>query len=423
MFANKKRVIGAALAVALGLSSALTAVPAMASEKVITIWADERRGPNLIKAIGTLAQQTRGTWAQGYKVKVVSYPSFDALKEAFDNSTATTGPDIILGANDWVAQFAKSGKIAPIALATSVRAQYSASAIADMSFRGKLYGVPMDINNVAMIYNDKLITRAPRTFGEMVDYYKANKKSKNLTSGLCVASGGMAFGGQIVLSALGGGPYRVSNGRVVTTGDAFNPATLASNIERLLLNSKGKSNGFLPGTDAGCRDAFFAGKVPFAVIGNWEWRDFQAKGFNMSTLMSVPGVTAGTYGASFGSVTGAFLTTYAKVNKRDVGAKQVLTKLFAEAAGAAKWVKTEQRGPANAQVAATASTAAKGFSRAAAQNSIPLIGSIVGNNAGGASYWEASGSFWSNVLIDGKPVRAEARKMNDIFKKNIAAGK
>jgi arabinogalactan oligomer/maltooligosaccharide transport system substrate-binding protein len=422
MFTNKKRILGAALAVALGLSGALTAAPAYASDKVITVWADENRGPNLIRALGgDVDQQKVGQWVPGYKVKVVSYSSFDALKAAFDVTTARTGPDIVLGANDWVSTGARNGKLAPLALSASLRSQFSSTALGDLTYRGKLYGVPMDINNVAMIYNTKLVSSAPRTFADMVNYYNANKTSKKLTSGLCIAEGpGMSFGGHIVLSALGGGAYKLKkNGSVNTAADPINVAALDANIKRFLVGANGKSNGFFPGTTAGCKAAFLAGKVPYAVIGNWEWRDYPAR--DVRTLMPVPGVTAGTYGATFGSVSGALLTSFAATNGNAAGAKTLLTKFFASRNGQVRYQTFEQRPPANSRAALLASPAAKGFSRSASLASVPQIGAILGGVAGSTSYWDSSSAFWANVLVDGKNPRTQAVKLNRILKRNLKA--
>jgi arabinogalactan oligomer/maltooligosaccharide transport system substrate-binding protein len=424
MFTNKKRVIGAALAVALGLSGALTAVPAFAEDKILTVWADDTRGPNLIRALGgDVAQQKTGQWVPGYKVKVVTYSSFDALKTAFDASTARTGPDIVVGANDWVATGARNGKLAPLTLSASLRSQFSATALGDLTFNKRLYGVPMDINNVAMIYNTKLVTSAPRTFADMVNYYNANKTSKKLTSGLCIAGGGMSFGGHPVLSALGGGAYQLRNGQVDTKADPVNVTALAANVERYLLGANGKSNGFFPGTDAGCKAAFIAGKVPYAVIGNWEWRDYPSA--YIKTMMAVPGVTAGTYGAAFGSVSGALLTSFASADGRGNGpaATTLLTNFFGSKNGQVAYQTFENRPPANSLAAAQASVGAKGFSRAAAQASVPQIGAILNGVSGSASYWDSSPAFWANVLIDGKKPLAEARKLNRILKKNLSASR
>jgi arabinogalactan oligomer/maltooligosaccharide transport system substrate-binding protein len=424
MFRNKKRVVGAALVAVLGLSGALTAVPAFAEEKVITVWADERRGPSLLRVLGTLAEQKGGEYATGYKIEVKPYASLDALKAAWDAATEITGPDIIVGPSDWIPSGVKDGKLAPYTMSASQKANFSSASLVDLSYLGKQYGAPLDLNNVAMIYNTKLVKSKPRSFGEMVNFYKANKTSKKLTNGLCVASGGMAFGGQIVLSALGGSAYQASNGKVNLTANPVNVSALSSNIKNLLLNANGKSNGFLPGTDAGCKERFLAGTVPFAVIGNWEWRDFANKGFNMSTLMPVPGVVAGTYGASFGSHSGAFLTSYAAKQGQAAGAKSVLTKFFASTEGQAAYAAIEQRPAANKTAAARSSSAAvKGFASTAALASIPQVGAILDGVAGSTSYWAASGAFWANVLIDGKSAATEATKLNKILKKNLAAGK
>jgi arabinogalactan oligomer/maltooligosaccharide transport system substrate-binding protein len=424
MFANKKRVIGAALVVALGFSGSLTAAPAFAEDKVITIWADEKRGPSLLRVLGTLAEQRVGQYATGYKIEVKPYASLDALKAAWDAATDITGPDIIVGPSDWIPSGVKDGKLAQYRMSRAQKANFSAASLLDLSYLGKQYGAPLDLNNVAMIYNTKLVKSKPRSFGEMVNFYKANKKAKKLTNGLCVASGGMAFGGQIVLSALGGGAYQASNGKVSLTANPVNVSALSSNIKNLLLKPNGKSNGFLPGTDAGCKDRFLKGTVPFAVIGNWEWRDFANKGFSMSTLMPVPGVVAGTYGASFGSHSGAFLTSYAAKRGQAAGAKSVLTKFFASTEGQAAYAAIEQRPAANKIAAARSSSAAvKGFASTAALASIPQVGAILDGVKGSTSYWAASGAFWANVLIDGKNPTTEATKLNRILKRNLAAGR
>ncbi len=116
------------------------------------------------------------------------------MKEAFDKATVQTGPDIVVGPNDWVPTGAAKGILAPVTLTASVKSRFTANQIFDLTYKGKLYGIPVDINNVAMIYNTKLVSTAPKTFGEMVDYYKANKSSKSLKAGLCVAGGGMSWG-------------------------------------------------------------------------------------------------------------------------------------------------------------------------------------------------------------------------------------
>ena len=419
-----KRILGLGVAVGLAASTLLGALPANAEDKVITVWADETRGPALSKALGSLADQTVGEWATGYKIKVVSYSSFDALKEALDKATASTGPDVIIGANDWVATGVKNGKVAPLTLPASVRRNYTTAALNDLSYQGKLYGIPISMNNTAMLVNTKLTGgKKPATFAEMVDFYKKNKTSKKLSAGLCVAGGGMSFGAIGVFNALGGSPYVVdSKGVVSTTKDPINVSAMTANVKKFLLDNKGKSNGFFPADSTGCKDNFLAGKVPYAVIGNWEWKDYVDKGFSMNNVVSVPGLTSKTYGKSFASVSGAMLTTFAETNGNATGAKSFLNNFFGSATGVVLYARYEQRPPAHKGGAGAVSDGAKAFSRTGNQAGMPQIGDILGNSAGGKNYWDALPAYWTAILTEGKDVAAETKKLNTLLKKNVVEG-
>ena len=415
----QKKLIAKSLAasLALALVAGVNTVPAQAADKELVVWADDTRGPNLTKAFAA-----KGDWVSGYKITVKAFSSFDALKEAVDKSTDLTGPDIILGANDWVPTGAKNGKLAPITLSASVKARFTANQLFDLSYKGSLYGIPLDINNVGMVYNEDLVKNAPKTLGEMVSYYKANKTKKGLAAGLCIAGGGTSWGAHSVLSALGGSAYRMKNGAVDTTKDPINPAELAKNIKTYLLDANGKSNGFFPATDTGCKDNYLAGKVPFAIIGNWEWQDYMAQGFQMN-LMPVPGVKAGTYGTMFASVSGAMLTSFAAKRGVEAGAKDLLINFFASTAGAVAYQAIELRPPAEKGAQTKVEfTAQQNFGKAASKAGIPQIGAILNGAAGSKSYWDLLPAFWTAVLVNGKDPQTEATKMNGFFVKNVTEG-
>ena len=393
--------------------SAIAVAPAHAANTEIVIWADETRGPNLQKL---MAQ--KGDWVAGYTFKVVSYSSFDALKAAFDNATDKSGPDIIMAANDWVPTAAKAGKLAPVTLTPAVKSQFTAGQLFDLSYKGTLYGLPVDVNNVAMLYNSKLVKTAPKSFGDMVDFYLANKSS--FKAGLCVAGGGMSWGALGVATAMGAYPYKIKADGSVDSADPMDATAVAANVTKYLLGADGKSNGFFPATDTGCKDNFLAGKVPFAIIGNWEWRDYLAKGFAMN-LSPVPGVTTGTYAPSFGSVSGALLTTYAAKHGVEAGAKTALFNIFGSRTGARMYQKIEGRPAASKDGAAFSPTAGqKGFAKVAGITSLPQIGAML--NGDKTSYWDALPAFWTAVLVDGKSPATEAAKLAAIYKANLANG-
>ena len=416
---NTKRFGFAGVFAAFALAfSTLVAPSASAASTEIVVWADESRGPNLTKVIAA-----KGDWVPGYTVKIVTFSSFDALKAAFDIATDASGPDIVVGGNDWVPTGAKSGKLAPIVLTAAVKARFNPTQFLDLTYKGKLYGVPVDINNVAMIYNTKLVSSAPTTFGDMVNFYKANKASKNLKAGLCIAGGGMSWGAHSVFSALGADAYQFNSRGGIVYGRTFSAVTFGKNVRTYLLDGT-KSNGFFPATDTGCKDNFLAGTVPYAVIGNWEWADYVAKGFTMN-LMPVPGVTAGTYGHMFGSVSGALLTTFAAKHGTEAGAKSLLTNFFASTDGQVRYQAVEKRPPAEkgAQADATVTAAQRGFGTAASLAGIPQIGAFLNNNTGGANYWDSAPAYWTAVLVNGKDPVKEGSKLAAIWRANVEAGK
>ena len=415
---TKKRysAVGFVAAVAIAVSGLV--VPSANAANEIVVWADETRGKNLETVF-----KAKGDWVSGYTITVKSFSNFDALKAAIDSATDASGPDIVVGANDWVPPLAKSGKLATVTLTASQKARFNPTSFVDLSYKGKLYGVPVDINNVALIYNTDLVKTAPKTFGEMVAFYKANKASKGLKAGLCVAGGGMSWGAHSIFSALGADAYQFDARDKIVYNRSFNGTTFGKNVRTYLMDGK-KSNGFLPASDAGCKDNFLDGKVPFAVIGNWEWSDYVAKGFAMN-LMPVPGVVANKPGKMFGSVSGALLTTFAAKHGVEAGAKSLLTNFFGSTAGQVLYQKYEGRPPAEkgAALDATVTAAQRGFGAAASLSSLPQIGAFLNNNAGGANYWDSAPAYWTAVLIDGKDAVVEGNKLSAIWRANITAGK
>jgi len=427
---NKKR---AAMVAVLGMAiGGVALAPAHADVKTLTIWADETRGPHLIQLFGALADQDPGDFVDGYVIDVKTQTSFDALKTALDNATAASGPDIVLGPNDWVPTGVKNGKLASFTLPAAIKADYTANQLGDLSVAGKLYGVPLDVNNVAMVRN--VGVAKPAKFGDMVDYYMANKDSKGFTAGLCILGGGTSWGGMSVYSALGMQPYRMVNGKVSTTlskpgkaaavGDPIS-ASFVQNLKTYLLTPSGANwttNGFYAPWDGGgvsCESDFKAGKIPYAILGNWQGDDpYYAT--VAATAQPVPGVTAGTYGNAFGSVSGALLTSYANVHGNLAAAKSLLN-YFGSRAGQRDYQKIEKRPHANAKAAKFGTPFQKAMANAANLASIPQIGAIL-NGTGGNAWWDLAGNYWYRVANNGEDLTATTNNLNTLLKANIVAG-
>jgi maltose/maltodextrin transport system substrate-binding protein len=91
------------------------------------------------------------------------------------------GPDIITGPHDWVGPFATAHLIAPITLSPGEQAQYLPVSLKVMSFDGKLYGLPLCVESLGLIYNKKLISKPPETMKELLQ--KAQELNKGEISG------------------------------------------------------------------------------------------------------------------------------------------------------------------------------------------------------------------------------------------------
>ncbi|MCS7217313.1 MAG: maltose ABC transporter substrate-binding protein [Candidatus Bipolaricaulota bacterium] len=127
----------------------------------ILIWADDTRAP-VFREIG--AQYTKIT---GIPVEVVEIP-FGQIRDQFITAAPTgEGPDLIIGAHDWVGELAASGLLAEILLPNELKAQFDAVSLEAFTY-GKLYGLPYAREGVGLLYNKKLVPVLPKTFEELV---------------------------------------------------------------------------------------------------------------------------------------------------------------------------------------------------------------------------------------------------------------
>ncbi len=126
----------------------------------LVIWADDTRAPVITPFAEAFAADN------GITVAVQEVP-FDQIRDRLATAgPAGEGPDIIIGAHDWLGQLATSGLVAPVDLGAAA-ADFSPVAIEAMSYDGQLYGVPYAIENIALIRNVDLVPETPATFEEL----------------------------------------------------------------------------------------------------------------------------------------------------------------------------------------------------------------------------------------------------------------
>lgn len=409
---NQKRFRAAGLiAVAALAVSALAGAPAQAAPRTITVWADEQRGPQLQKLI-----DGNTTIAPGYVIKVKYFSALDALQSAWDKSTAAGGPDVMTGPASMAAAGGKSGKLARIIVTSKLRSEIPSAGLAAMSYKGSVYGVPLDVDTTGFLWNTALYgTTAPATFADMVDYYKTNKSSKGLTGGICAFEG--TWGSHAVLTALGGGAWGYKGSNAQFDKVLLNSSSFKSNVDKFLLDSSGKSNGFFQWD--GCGDAFKAGKIPFAITGAWNFDGITKAGIKYG-IGATPGLTASTKGAQWVNYSGAYITSYAKTHGVDLGARKLVVEWFASTQGQLAMSELSKRPPASRSANALVTDAQTLAVGRAASTGTPQISPALDNKTGGANWYDVLGGVYTDIFTKGKSADATLDAAAAILAKNFA---
>ena len=406
---NKKRLGALSLVAVAALAVSAMVVPsASAAKKSIIVWADDTRGPALLKIV----KQMEAT-VPGYKVDVKAFASYDALGAAWDKATAATGPDIILRDGALAISGAKSGRIQSLIVSPAIKSQFAPAAWGAMTVGGRVYGIPTDVDTTAMIYNTAMFPTAPKTIGEIYAYFIKNKAT--LTNGVCSFNG--TWGAQPMLTALGGGAWGYNKGVADLNKVVFNSDAFKANVEKYWLGSDGKTNGFF--SYDGCDTAFKAGKTPVALVGSWNMKDVKASGVKYE-WGSLPGTTAGTFGNQWAGYAAAYLTSYAATHGTKTGANQLLNKFFASEAGqlALNEAQADQRPLAHLSAAAKTKDATAAGIGASAANSVKQLGAL-DDKTGGANWYDVTGDAFKDIFA-GKGVNTTLDKAADVLAKNFA---
>lgn len=137
-----------------------TEAPEAAGE--LSVWVDADRAEVLAEAAEEFEQDT------GIAVDLVQQ-DFGDLQEQFVSQVPTgEGPDITVGAHDWLGDFVTNGVVAPVELGDAA-GDFEEVAVEAWTYDGQVYGVPYSIENIAMLRNTDLAAEAPDSYDEMIE--------------------------------------------------------------------------------------------------------------------------------------------------------------------------------------------------------------------------------------------------------------
>ncbi len=269
----------------------------------LTVWVDAERVDALQGAADAYTEKT------GVKVDLVSKDNA-TIKDDFIQQVPTgEGPDIVMGAHDWLGELTTNGVVAPLELGDSA-GDYLDVAIQAATYDGTIYMLPYAVENIAVLRNADLIPEAASSFDDMI----AKGQAAGLSQPFVVEQG--AEGNPYHLY-----PFQTAFGAPVFGTDAsgsYDATDLQLGSEggyefAAWLSSQGKNGTGVFNTDidgAIAKQAFLDGTAAFWLTGPWNVGAAVDAGINVA-IDPIPSPTSEA-AQPFAGVKGFFLSAESK---------------------------------------------------------------------------------------------------------------
>ena len=267
----------------------------------LLVWINGDKGYNGLQQVGD-----EFTKLSGVQV-VVQHP--EGAPDKFQAAAAAgKGPDIMCWPHDRVGEWAQSGLIVPVRPSRRLRAEIDDTAWSAFTYRKQVWGYPIAIETVGLIYNKALVAKPPASFDEVIALdrqLKAQGKSAIL----------WAYNQTFFSWALLSGPGGFIFGRNAA-GD-LDPKVVGVNnegaLQGALMIERLVKDGHMP---KGARytemeGAFARGQVAMMINGPWAWDNVKKVGIDFG-VAPIPSV-GGKPGRPFVGVLGCMITAPSKI--------------------------------------------------------------------------------------------------------------
>jgi len=268
----------------------------------LTVWVDSERVDALTAAAEAYTAQS------GIEVDLVGKDN-STIKDDFIQQVPTgKGPDIIMGAHDWLGELTANGVVAPLELGDSA-ADYLPVAISAATYEGTVYMLPYAVENIAVLRNADIIPEPAANFDDMI----AKGTAAGLTQPFVVEQG--AEGNPYHLY-----PFQTAFGAPVfgSNADGYDPTDLqlgnaGGEAFAVWLGSQGKNGTGVFNTDIDgdiAKESFLSGKSAFWLTGPWNVGSALDAGINVA-IDPIPSPTDAA-ASPFAGVKGFFLSAESK---------------------------------------------------------------------------------------------------------------
>lgn len=288
---------------------------APSQEGVLTLWVHK----TVVQAVSNVAQDFTANYGIEVSVQELDFGQIrDDLKTA---GPAGEGPDIIVGAHDWLGELAANGLLEPLDLGDKA-ASFDPVGIKAFTYDGNLYGMPYGLEAVALIYNKDLVPTPPATWDELKTIAKQLQDDGKVDQGYGLQTGPAdPYHTYPIISGFGGYVFKQNADGTYDPTDVGldNEGGIAAMKE---LDQLVKDGYLQQNISGGTLDSLFVeGKVAMVIGGPWRLNDLRKAGINYGVAKIPSGAQAavpfvGAQGfmvSAFGKnkeVAKAFLTEY-----------------------------------------------------------------------------------------------------------------
>jgi len=268
----------------------------------LVIWTDAEREAAITAAAEAFEEET------GAKVTLVQ-KNFEDLRNDFIAQVPTgEGPDITVGAHDWLGALVAAGVVDTIDLGDKA-SEFEQVALDAMTYDGQLYAMPYSLETIALVQNVDLVgAEAPASWDDMI--------AKGVAAGterpFVINTGGETGDGYTMygLQTSFGAPVFVQDETGSYTSEVGMGGAPGEAFATWLGANGSNGTGYISTTvDYDINNELFAsGKAPYTIQGPWAISAFEGVNVAVNPIPSAGGETA----APFVGVQGFYLSSKSK---------------------------------------------------------------------------------------------------------------
>ena len=200
---------------------------------------------------------------------------------------AGNGPDIVVGAHDWIGNLVQNSAIHPVVLSPEAEANYSDIALKAVTYDGQIYGTPYAVECLGLFVNKTLTSvTQPTSIEEMVEAGTAAGTALVLSQ--AVDEKGDAYNMEPIYTAAGGYLFGMN------PDGSYNSKDLGIGKEGSIraaekIRQLGQQGVLRKSVTAANHISLFTdGKAPYLISGPWALADIKKAGIDYQ-LTRIPG--------------------------------------------------------------------------------------------------------------------------------------